>query len=616
MPSGEEAHKALQGFLHIMGFDPGNVDGDFRTNSIAAYNEAREQYSFLPELSSNPSAESVTNALSSIDNALQTNVAFQRQYVEGVTSAEDTTQLQGALVAGGSWANRHLGDRISNAEAIAIDGERGILTERGTRNATTLTGVATMQSSLNLLTGSDLRSTGIYDDATNTVLRNYAEEKGIELTDNAQENFVTVQQYIRENEGETLRARVAETLNSDQDYSAPDERTRDAQIVMNGLAREGGSNTRTAPDARQTDSQITEEMSHTRNVITQESGVDLTVEEPALDEIVCIAPHVDRMYEITRNNVLDEMQPLLDQQANNPECAEAVLAYSEEARSYVLITKNPSGEGSSVYQISDRNVADISEDIANGSIAIDSSASTIIAERMHGNRSDTQAYTMDEIRSEFAENPNRYTHDTRESLLTTSVYLPSGQEATYQVDDLHDALNRLDSKNDWEGEENPYVIRDYIKDLREAAEDVREEREIRTIPQWQGEELTDENSVEIRLGEENVRVPSEIYARITDQMEESERGYSQGRDVSALRIDSDPLDLVAEGEVTDIVLGGQFDRALAATEPLDTVEVEVPAEELAAETQDPELETAVEGAEVIASTGASTGNPTVRTAGL
>lgn len=586
MPSGEEAHRALQGFLHIMGFNPGNVDGDFRENSNSAYNQARDQYSFLPELGINPNADAVNSALQSIDSALQNDVAFQRQYVTGINGAENTTQLQGALVAGGSWANRHLGDRISEAEPIDIDGDRGILTERGTRNAASLTGVATLQASLNLLTGSNLENRGIYDEETNAAIRSYAEENGIELTDNAQDNFTVVQQYIQDNEGEALRAKVSEALNSDQDYSAPDERTRDAQIVMNGMARQNGSDVRTAPDARQTDQLITVENSHTRNVITEEANVDLTSETP---QIVVTASPLNQMYEITRSDVLSDVQSIADSQRNDPESAQSVLAYSEEARGFVLINQNSHDDNSTIYQVSDQNVDDIMSQIENGSIAIDSSASKVIAEQMHGNSSETTAYTTEEIRNAFVEDASRFTNNTRESLLTASAENSEGTQMRFGLDDLHDALDKTDSQSDWEGSNNPAEIQDYIKGLRQAAEDAREERDV-TIPQWNGEELNESNSVEVKIGDHTAQIPTEVWLGISAQMEASESGFSQGESRSALVIDTMD-DLAPTAQPNDLTAG--FDKALAAQEPLDVVEVVLPSDEVAPVSDDPSLTTDV-----------------------
>lgn len=561
MPSGEEAHRALQGFLHIMGFHPGRVDGNFGDNSNTAYDQARDQYSFLPELGVNPDESAVKQVLQSIDNALQSDVAFQRQYVTGVQNADDTIQVQGALVAGGSWANRHLGDRISEAEAIEIDGERGVLTDRGVRNAATLTGVGALQSSLNLLIDADLRNTGIYDDETNQAIQRYAEERGLELTGDAQENFLTVQEYIQNNEGDALRSRVSEVLNSDEDYSAPDETTRDAQIVMNDLARQNGSNTRTAPDARQTDQSITVDNSHTRTVIAPEVNVDL--EAAPVTEITVNPLLVDEMYQISRNDVLNEMSSIAEGQLNDPESAQSVLAYSEEANSYVLV-QNLNGE-SVVSQISDRNVDDILSQVSDGSIALDNSAATVIAERLHGNNPDTTAYSTEDLRNAFVEDANRFTSDTRESLLTTTAVNADGTELRFGTDDLNDALDKLDSQSDWSDYEDPATVQAYIKELREAVEDAREERPVINPPDSDVLGLDTANMIEVDIGGETAQVPAEIWARISDQMELSESGFSQGADRSALAISS--IDDLGPTPQANVLTSG-FDAALAAQEPL------------------------------------------------
>lgn len=556
MPTGSDAEKALQGFLHIMGFNPGRVDGDFAGTSKTAYDQARARYSFLPELTVNPDDVALTNVLRSIDKALQTDIAFQRQYINGIKSETNITELQGALVAGGSWANRHLGDRISEAEPIRIDGDRGVLTNRGVRNAITLTGVATLQSSLNLLTGSNLKPDGLLDSQTITVMDSYAQKKGIALTSDLQQNFSLVVKHIQDNEGNALHARIAEVLNADTNYSAPDARTLDAQIVMNGLARQQGLNVRTAPDSLQTDNLITAERSHTRTVIAPETGVSLTPQAP----IPTTTPvHVAEaktpfglkdMYRVTRNDIVRDVKSITDLQQNNPEAPQFILAYSEKSRGFLLVSKNETEHQSAVYQISDRNVASIMSGINDGSIALDTSAQKYIAEQIHSDTEATKAYSTGELRAAFAEKPTRFTSDTRENLLTTSARTPDGQSFIFGLDDLHDGLNKMDSKYDWPTASDPIAIREYIKDLRRAAKDAREERPV-TIPQWQGAPLNATNSVEINIGGQIAHVPSEIFQAVSDKMSITERGYSIGGEKSAIL----KIDAPANG------LTQEFDRA-------------------------------------------------------
>ncbi len=561
---------ALQSFLQIMGFDPNGVDGVIGDDTKAAYDGAREQYSFLPELSDDPQAQELLTVFTAIDQGLQDDVAFQRQYVTGINAEDNATNLQGALVAGGSWANEHLGDRISGAQAIDIDGDRGELTDRGVRNAASLTGVAGMQATLNLLADAGLTPNGIFDEDTNSALQAYANEDGIELTDNAQDNFVAVRAYIQENEGDTLRAKVAEVLNADENTSEPDADTLNAQIVMNDFARQAGSDVRTAPDSLQTDSQITAEMSHTRTVIAPEVGVDL--EESTPDVEIIVQHYVDNKYEIVRNDVRNEVGSIMEQQASNPDYPSAVLAYSQESNGYVLVVNDQGIEDSTVYQISDQNVENILGQVADGSIALDVSAQTHIAEELHGNRSGTEAYTTEELRTAFVGDADRFTSNTKESLLTTQVHSPDGSYVTFGLDDLHDGLDHMDSKHDWDGFDNPEEIRDYVRELRQAAEDAREERPV-TVPVWQHGELDDTNSVEIDLGgEEMARVPAEIYYAVTADMQRTESGFdfASNEDHVATRVNDFAGDMGDENTFTEIHLAGSFGEALAATEPLIT----------------------------------------------
>lgn len=545
MPAGTEADKALQGFLHIMGFNPGTVDGDFGGSSKTAYDQARAQYSFLPDLPANPDEAAMAEVFRAIDRALQTDTAFQQRYLQGVRSETNVTELQGALVAGGSWANRHLGDRISNAETIRIDGDRGTLTTRATRNAATLTGIATMQSSLNLLSDAGLTPNGTLDTATLGAMQNYAQRKNIAWdANNIQENFRLIMESIQTTDKDALRARVVEVLNADTDYRAPDARTLDAQIVMNGYARQQGLDIRTAPDGRQTDTRITPENSHTRTMIAPQTGVDLKPPAPTTGPVEAVAAAepepaafsppfgLNGSYRVTRADVLREVQSIADRQNANPDSAEHILAYSEESRGFLLISRNETEGRSMVYQISDRNVGQIMSGINDGSIAMDVSARKYIAETVHGNQEGTRAYGAEELRTAFSENAARFTSGTREGLLTTSARLSNGDTLTFGLDDLHDALGKIDSKRDWSGETDPVVMRDYIRELRDAAKDAREERYV-NIPEYPGGALDASNSVELNIGGQTTRVPAEVWTRIAGSLE-TQRGFSTGRNASAL----------------------------------------------------------------------------------
>jgi len=547
------------------------VDGVFGDDTKGAYDNARDQYSFLPELSDTPQSSELSGVFRSIDQGLQDDVAFQGQYVAGVnTEGNDVTSLQGALVAGGSWANEHLGDRISGAQAIDIDGERGELTDRGVRNATLLTGVSGMQATLNLLTDAGLTPNGNFDEDTNLAMRAYAEENGIELTDDAQSNFDAVRAYIQENEGDALRTKIAEVLNADENNSEPDADTLNAQIIMNDFARQAGSDVRTAPDSLQTDSQITADMSHTRTVIAPEVGVDLEASAP--EQEIVVKSYVDNKYEIVRNDVRNEMGSIMEQQNSNPDYPSAVLAYSEETNGYVLVVNDHGVEDSTVFQISDQNVDRILGEVSNGSIALDVSAQRHISEELHGNRAGTESYTTDELRTAFVDDATQFTRNTQENLLTTRVHSADGSFVTFGLDDFHDGLDHMDSKHDWDGFDNPEEIRDYVRDLRQAAEDAREERPV-TVPVWQHGELDDTNSVEVDLGgEEMARVPAEIYYAVTADMQRTESGFDFASDADrvATRVSDFAGDMGDENTFTQIHLAGSFGEALAATEPLIT----------------------------------------------
>ncbi|MCB1682684.1 MAG: hypothetical protein H6858_05740 [Rhodospirillales bacterium] len=580
MPTGDNAIKALEGFLLVMGFHAEPVNGQFSAADKAAYDQARTQYSFLPELGDTPDESAMLAVFQAIDRGLQDNVTFQQHYIEGVKSQTNASALQGALVAGGSWANRHLGDHISNAEPIAIDGDRGTLTNRGVRNAATLTGVATMQSSLNLLTGSSLTPSGIIDAGTLTTMRSYAQAKGLEWSDNTQEDFARITQYIQANEGDALRTKIAEALNTDSDHSAPDAHTLDAQIVMNGLARQAESDIRTAPDSRQTDSHITDEKSHTRTVIAPETGVELTPHQPTTgpEETIAAEHHehtpapppfgLNAMYRVTRHDVLEQIQPVIDRQNASETAPQNILAYSEKANGFLLITKTETEGQSAVYQISDRNVSQILSGITDGSIALDESASKHIAEIVHGESAETTAYTVAELRTAFAGDATRFTGNTRERLLTTSATLTNGDGLIFGLDDMHDALNKLDSKRDWAGQEDPIAIRDYIRDLRNATRDAREERTF-TVPQWQGGALDASNSVEVNIGGQSTRIPSQIWDRISTTLSETQRGFSTGRNASTLERRNSEGALISAAQTPDSgTLAGNFGAAGDVAEDL------------------------------------------------
>ena len=570
LPSEVDAQKAIQGFLHVMGFNPGSVDGDFQENSLTAYDLARQEYGFLPELNKDSDQASFLNVLHAIDNGLQDDIIFQRMYITGIQAEENNTQLQAALVAGGSWANRHLGDRISEAEPITIDGDRGVLTDRGVRNAAYLTGMATLQSTLNLLTGSTITPSGILDEDTTAAMQTYADNNGIKLSGTPQENFTLITDHISENQGAEIQSRLAEILNKDTDFSVADPGTLDAQIVMNGLAREQGSDIRTAPDSLQTDSHITAENSHTRTVIAPETGVNLApIAEPEVEIAAKAegAPYgLNEMYRVTRNDVLNDVESITALQALNPDAPEHILAYSEESGGFLLVSARNDGT-STVFQISDRNVDNIMNGVNSGEIALDVSARKFIAEKVHGNTADTTAYSTDELREAFVDRPQKFTNDTRESLLTATITSPTGDKMTFGLDDLHDALDQMDSKYDWSSAPDPIAAREFIKDLRQASEDAREERVV-NVPEWQGHALDETNSVDVMIGGQVTRVPAEIFQGFTEQMMATESGFSTGKDHSSLVRESGAPSFATSEEGGEQHLGGEFDKALEAETPL------------------------------------------------
>ncbi|MBP7757681.1 MAG: hypothetical protein KA099_05500 [Alphaproteobacteria bacterium] len=537
MPEGEDAVKALQSLLHILGVNPGKVDGDFGTNSKTAYDEARAKYSFLPDLTTRPDQSALEQVFRAVDQNLQTNVSFQQDYLRGVAAERNVVELQGALVAGGSWANRHLGDRISDAESVDIDGDNGTLTQRAKRNAATLTGVATMQASLNLLIGTELKPNGLMTAETQTAMQSYAEKNGLQLTGDVQQNFTLVVQHIDEKQGDALRARVGEVLRTDSDLRAPDARTLDAQIVMNGFALDKGLDIRTAPDSRQTDTRITAENSHTRTVIAPQTGVSLSTPQPAPvaeAEAESGPPFgLNEMYRVTRRDVLEDVASIAERQRDSAESPQHILAYSEESRGFLLISKGEGQSPATVYQISDRNVGQIMSGINDSSIALDTSARKYIAEKVHGDNPETKAYGSEELRTAFAQRPTRFTGDTREMLLTTSVRMPDGSAVTYGLDNLHDGLDNMDSKRDWDHAPDPIAVRDYVLELKAAVREVREERPT-TLPEWKGFALNDQNSVEINVGGQTTRVPAEIWKGVAENMTQTQRGFSVGRNESAI----------------------------------------------------------------------------------
>lgn len=543
MPEGEDAVKALQSLLHILGLNPGKVDGDFGTNSKAAYDEARAKYSFLPDLTTRPDQSALEQVFRAVDQNLQTNVSFQQDYLRGVAAERDVVELQGALVAGGSWANRHLGDRISDAESVDIDGDNGTLTQRAKRNAATLTGVATMQASLNLLIGTELKPNGLMTAETQTSMQSYAEKNGLQLTGDVQQNFTLVVQHIDEKQGDALRARVGEVLRTDSDLRAPDARTLDAQIVMNGFALDKGLDVRTAPDSRQTDTRITAENSHTRTVIAPQTGVSLSSPQPAPvaeAEAESGPPFgLNEMYRVTRRDVLEDVASIAERQRDSAESPQHILAYSEESRGFLLISKGEGQSPATVYQISDRNVGQIMSGINDSSIALDTSARKDIAEKVHGDNPETKAYGSEELRTAFAQRPTQFTGDTREMLLTTSVRMPDGAAVTYGLDNFYDGLDNMDSKRDWGHTPDPIAVRDYVLELKAAVREVREERPT-TLPEWKGFALNDQNSVEINVGGQTTRVPSDIWKGVAENMSETQRGFSVGRNESAVLRTSEP----------------------------------------------------------------------------
>lgn len=269
--------------------------------------------------------------------------------------------------------------------------------------------------------------------------------------------------------------------------------------------------------------------------VTEQPLADLQAEPVEEAEIIVEAPPfgIAKSFEVTRNDVLTELADTIASQENNPEAPRYILAYSEEANSYMLVHRSDITDARGVYQISDTNVERILSGIEDGSIALDSSASRMIAETVHGNNPRTVSYTTDELRSAFAASPQRFTHETREELLTTTMERPDGLLIRFAIDDLHDALDKMDSRRDWPEASDPAAVASYVSALRQAAEDAREERTV-TAPQWH-EPLTFENAVEIKLGDETILVPTEVWEGIEGQLQRTESGFSTTRDNSTLR---------------------------------------------------------------------------------
>ena len=544
MPEGVEAVKAVQSFLDTMGFNPGGVDGDFGENTMAAYNAAREQYTFLPDLGESFEPSEAEAIFNSIDENLQRNLSFQRDYVSAVESETNVTALQGSLVAGGAWANRHLGDRISEAEAIEMDGERGILTDRGLRNVTSMTGIATMQSSLNLLNGAGLEADGKFGPLTEAAMNDYATKRNIPITGDAQEDFNSVFTYMQTNELDNLREAAVGVLNGDTDYSAVDASTLDAQIVMNSLARQQGLDIRTAPDGLQTDSRITVENSHTRNVIAPATGVQLNAAPPAAAPVVA---EVDENpygladeFIVTRAKIVNEVSDIAARQAASEQAPQNILAYSDEANAYVLVSRSDVTGESTVFQITDTNVSQIMSGLDDGSIVFHPSAHDRIERTLNRDNYRSQDYSPAQTRAAFTGDPDSFTTDTKEQYMTTTVRLPDGTVNRFQLDDLHDGLDKMDSKHDWEGSSDPRAIRDYVNELKHAVRDVREERGGFEAPQWKGGPLDNTNSVVITLEGQEVRMPLEVWDGVEGKMQQWERGYSEGGNNSAIKQEEGP----------------------------------------------------------------------------
>lgn len=554
MPTGEQAVMSIQSLITVMGGDTNGIDGNFGEASLASYNALREQYSSLPDIGETLDEAEIPQILAAVETLMDDNIAFSQAFVRGLAGEENALVRQGAVNAAGGWTNEHLGDRISEAQAVAMDGQAGELTERGVRNTIKTTGVSGMQASLNLLDPeASLEIDGIIGPLTRAAMQRYAEENELELVEgDDQANFETITTHL-ESEGQVAALHVAllAVQGNDTDPSAPDLQTESAQVFV---SLQGNL---TAIDGRFSDNSIAIENSQTAARINSTAGepapeAEATTEAAATEIVVeaSLPPFgINDSFEISRNDVLTEMEGIIARQENNPESAEHVLAYSNEVDTYVLVARDVNGV-SSVYQISDETIANIMPHISDGSILIDNSAAQEIAETDYerDRAEGTVSYNDAQIRAALADNPTRFTHDTKESILTTTAGFADGRVMRFSVDDLHDAANRQDSRSDWSHTDDPRAYQDFTKQLREAAEDVREGRPIGKMPTWNRHELTSENSVEINLGGQLVAVPTEIWTQLDTQMRASESAYTSEGDKGQLRTEreADPLTSTAD----------------------------------------------------------------------
>ncbi|MAF67755.1 MAG: hypothetical protein CMH25_00210 [Micavibrio sp.] len=559
MPTGEQAVMSIQSLITVMGGDTNGIDGNFGEASMAAYNALREQYASLPDIGETLDEAEIPQILEAAETLLDDNSTFSQAFVRGLTGEENALVRQGAVNAVGGWANEHLGDRISEAQAVAMDGQAGEMTDRAVRNTIKTTGVSGMQASLNLLDPeANLEIDGLIGDSTRQAMQRYAEANELELVEgDDQANFETITTHL-ESEGQVAALQVAllAVQANDDDPSAPDLNTESAQVFVS----RGGN--LTAIDGRFIDGAITMENSQTEariRTVAGEPAAEAAAEVEGTEIVVeaSLPPFgINDSFEISRNDVLTEMSDIIARQENNPESAEHVLAYSNEVNSYVLIARSVNGV-SNIYQISDDNVALIMPAVSDGSILFDRSANEDIYNTLQRRNGGDMPYRDDaDFRQVFAENPTRFTEGTHDSILTTTAGLPDGQTIRFSVDDLHDAADKQDSHSDWSHTDDPRAYQDFTKQLREAAEDVRGGRPIGEMPTWDRYELTPENSVEISLGGQLVRVPTEIWTQIDAQMQRSESAYSTEAEKGQLRVERN-----AEGQ--EISSRGDFTVAAA-----------------------------------------------------
>ena len=556
MPTGEQAVMSIQSLITVMGGDTNGIDGNFGNASIAAYNALRTQYPDLPDIGESLDEAEIPQILAAAETLLDDNVAFSQAFVRGLTGEDNALVRQGAVNAVGGWANEHLGDRISEAQAVAMDGQAGEMTDRGVRNTIKTTGVSGMQASLNLLDPeANLEIDGLIGDSLRQAMQRYAEANELELVEgNDQANFETITTHL-ESEGQVnaLQVAILAVQANDADPSAKDLQTESAQVFVS----RGGN--LTAIDGLFTDGAITMENSQTAariRTVAGEPAAEAAAEVEGTEIVVeaSLPPFgINDSFEISRNDVLTEMSDIIARQEGNPESAEYVLAYSHEVDSYVLIARSVSGV-SNVYQISDDTIGNIMPGITDGSILIDNSAAREIAETHYErSRSDgTVSYDDAQIRAALAENPTRFTSGTHDSILTTTAGLPDGQTIRFSVDDLHDAADKQDSRSEWSHTDDPRAYQDFTKQLREAAEDVRGGRPIGEMPTWNRYELTPENSVEINLGGQLVAVPAEIWTQLDAQMQRSESAYSTEAEKGQLRVErnAEGQELSSRGDFT------------------------------------------------------------------